>query len=160
MRIDTRAFRRVFVLLMILEAVAFAAVFIPRPALNDGQWQFLERQRPKFVPGEPVELFTCADCLDFAVFRRGIGGWETRSANILQLANLPAFVAAHHVFSVRQWQPSGTSKQHSDLATIVLVVTVFVECAALAVPFCVRTKRQAANTKRPFGSCGGRQRGE
>jgi len=142
MRIEKRTFLRVFCVLLALDAVAFSVVFVPRPALKTEQWAFLDGQRPKpFIPGVPMDLGSCADCLNFAVFRRGIGGWESASANILQLVNLPAFLAATEVFSSRQRQASGTSKGHSDLATVVLVTIAALQCALLAVPFSLRFKR-------------------
>jgi hypothetical protein len=147
MRVDTRTFRRVLSILVLLDALAFALVFAPRPALTEDQWQFLERQRPTAHGGL---VGGCADCLNFAVFRRGIGGWETFSAAALQLVNLPGFLLADKVFSELQRQPSGTSRQHSDLATIVLVTTATLECALAALVLSVRGRRGATGLTPPL----------
>jgi hypothetical protein len=136
MHFKTRAFFRVFFALVILDVAAFSVVFVRRPALTNRQWSFLDAQRPKdVVTGQAMDLNACADCLDFAVFRRGIGGWESFSAKLLMLANLPAFAAARTVFAWGQQQSSRTSKDNSDLATIVLVATVGLQCAVAAIPF-------------------------
>ena len=88
-----------------------------------------------------MELSLCADCLNFAVFRRGIGGWESVSENMLQLANLPAFLVATEVFTSLEARRSGTSKDHSDSATVALVCVAALQCAALALPFSLRFKQ-------------------
>jgi hypothetical protein len=136
MRFNVRSYLVAFVVLASVDAVAFVVVFGPRRTLTDEQWTFLERQRlTPSADGQSVTLSLCSDCLNFAVFRRPIGGWETVSANLLQLANLPAFLSAQCVFSSRQMRSYGTSKEHSDVATIVLVVIAFLQCGVLAVPF-------------------------
>src|SRR5687768_10433088 len=108
MRVDRKRYVLILLGLLVIDAAAFAIVFMPRPAIDDDGWAFLERQRP--LTSSDGSFFLCHDCLNFAVFRRGIGGWETASARILQLANLPGFLAAQAYFTNRQWQPSGTSK--------------------------------------------------
>lgn len=81
MRLDTRTFLLALALLVVFDAAAFIWVFMRRPPLTEDQWQFLESQRPRrAMDGQTTHLFLCSDCLNFAVFRRGIGGWETFAA--------------------------------------------------------------------------------
>lgn len=143
MQVDTRRFLRVLFVAGIVEVTLFCSVFIPRPPLTTEQWDFLEAQRPPAMrPSGPTEDFVvCADCLSFAVFRRGIGGWESLSASLVQLANLPAFLAAEKVFRLRQIHGSSPAKANSDLATIVLLLGVLIECATLALATSLRFHR-------------------
>jgi hypothetical protein len=130
MRIDSKRYVVILLWLVAIDAAGFAVVFVPRPPIDEDGWAFLERQRPS--ASKDGVMFGCHDCLNFAVFRRGIGGWETVSANLLQLANLPGFLAAQSFFARRQWQPTGTSKENSDAATLILVVTSVAQCAVFA----------------------------
>jgi hypothetical protein len=91
-----------------------------------------------------MELNFCADCLDFAVFRRGFGGWETTAAKFLEVANLPAFLAATKVFSGRRWQFGGTSREQSDIATITLIVVSAAQWALFSLLLSIRTGRRRA----------------
>lgn len=136
MRVHGRRFVLIFLSLLALDAAAFAFVFVPRTAIDDDGWAFLERQRP--FASSPGSFFLCHDCLNFAVFRRGIGGWETASAKTLELANLPGFAAAQAYFRNRQRQPTGTSQEHSDAATLILVMISTSQCALLALPASLR----------------------
>lgn len=134
-RVNRRRFVRVFVILIVLDAIAFGFVLMPRPTLTSQQWAFLEAQRPRFAEttsGTSLSISWCNDCLNFAVARRQFGGWETSSAQLLQLANLPAFLTAVVTFELLQFQPWGTSKLNSDLATFVLTAVVAFQCAAVA----------------------------
>ena len=142
MSIDGKRCLIVFVAAVLIDAAAFAVVFIPRAAVDAEGWAFLERQRPSSSDGS---MFFCHDCLNFAVFRRGIGGWDTVSANLLQLANLPAFYSAEAYFRSRQLRLGGTSKQNSDAATVVLVSVALGQCAALAVVASIRRRSKSAS---------------
>lgn len=144
MHIDIQRFLRALLALVVLDSVAFSVVFVPRPPFTEEQWAFLEARRPKPSVSDVTMLFACADCLNFAVFRRGIGGWETFSANILQLVNLPAFLVAGEVFSARQARSSGSSKGNSDVATTVLVVAALVQCSVLALLWSIRFRRASS----------------
>lgn len=130
MRVDLKRYLLIFLGLLTIDAAAFAVVFVPRPPLDDDGWAFLERQRP--FMSQDGSFFVCHDCLNFALFRRGFGGWENASAMLLQQANLPGFMAAQAYFSNRQWQRTGTSKGHSDAATVILLVISVAQCALLA----------------------------
>ncbi|MBC7819886.1 MAG: hypothetical protein IAG10_23635, partial [Planctomycetaceae bacterium] len=138
MRVDLKRYVLILLVLVGIDVTAFAIVFAPRPTLDDDGWAFLERQRPS-VSSDRISS-SCHDCLNFAVFRRGFGGWETAAANLLQLANLPGFLAAESYFTNRQWQPSGTSKEHSDAATLILIVISAAQCAVLALVGSIRRR--------------------
>lgn len=138
MRVDLKRYVLILLVLVGVDAAAFAVVFVPRPTIDEDGWAFLERQRP--LSSSDRISSSCHDCLNFAVFRRAFGGWETTSANLLQLANLPGFLAAESYFTNRQWQPTGTSKEHSDAATLILVMIATGQCAVFALAVSIRRR--------------------
>lgn len=140
MRIDLKRYVTVLLVAVTIDAAAFAVVFGTRPAIDSDGWAFLERQRP--VNSSDGSMFLCHDCLNFALFRRGFGAWEPASGRLLQLANLPAFIVAQSYFMNRQWQPTGSSKEHSDAATLILISLSLAQCALLALVLSVRRKPQ------------------
>lgn len=128
MWLDGKRFVRIFAVLVLADAALFSVIVLPRPVLNSEQWSFLEKQGPT-VTGD--EMFHCADCLNFALARRPIGGWDG-PGNFFEVLNLPASLVARELFHSRQLQPFGTSKEHSDLATFVFGTVAVAQCAVIA----------------------------
>ena len=136
MRIERRVFIGVSTFFIVLNAAAIVIFLIAREPVDDEGWQFIERQRPVTTEtpdgGISTTFFIVHDGLNFALFRRQIGGWEAASVNLWILANLPAYVSAHSVFYALQMKPGGTSKQHSDIATLTCVVVVVLQWLVIA----------------------------
>jgi hypothetical protein len=125
----------VFAVLVVLDVGLFSLVVLPRPVLTPEQWAFLEKQRPSATGGS----FACADCLNFALARRAIGGWDG-SASLFELLNLPASMVARRTFYARQMQRLDSSKQHSDFASFVFGAVALGECACFAGLLSVRRR--------------------
>lgn len=139
MWLDGKRFLRIFAVLVLADAALFSVVVLPRPVLNSEQWSFLEKQRPT-VTGD--EIFACADCLNFALARRPIGGWDA-PGNFFELLNLPASIVARRLFHSRQLQPFGTAKEHSDLTTAVFGTVAVAQCGLIAGLASMRRRRTA-----------------
>jgi hypothetical protein len=132
MRFYRKRFVRVFLILLVLDAVAFSLVMMPRRPLTAAEWARMDSRRLAQRNGEGMFFTLCSDCLGFAIARRPLGGWEGTSASLFQIANFPAFVPAWYVFASRQRQPGGTSKGNSDLATALFALCALLQWAAIA----------------------------
>ena len=116
MRVSISLFLAIFVTLVVADVACFVIVFGDRDPLTGEQWSFLEGQRPRRTESG-IELRFIQDGLNFTLARRAVGGWESAAARAYLLANLPADLGAHLVFTALQSMPTGNSKLHSDLAT-------------------------------------------
>lgn len=105
---------------------------VSRPALSPFGWQFLEQQRPKSDQAGGVTFTAVADGLDFAIFRRPLGGWETTFGHFFLLANILPCAASMSAFQILQAIPLFSAKTNSDLATLVFCVVAVVQFAAIA----------------------------
>ena len=137
--------RKHFVLLLaaFLAANGTAVVVFlqSRPPLGSAGWLFLERQRPRITTtadGSEMNFTLVADGLTFALDRRSILGWESRSFRAFQLANLPAFAAASGTFHAMQEIPGGTSKRNSDIATMIYGIIAIAQCVMLSLLLSIR----------------------
>jgi hypothetical protein len=128
MFVDRNRFIRVFAVIAVLDVALFSLIVLPRSVLTAEQWKFLEQQRPSTTRRE---MFACSDCLNFALARRAIGGWDG-PGSLFELLNVPAALVARRTFHERQmWHP-GSSKQHSDFASYVFGAVALAQCACLA----------------------------
>ena len=124
--------------------VAVIIFLASRPPLGPDSWSFLEQQRPRTTStanGSETSFMMVADGLTFALARRPVGGWESRSFRAFQVVNLPAFVAALATFQSLQAMPGGTSKAHSDIATVVFGLVALAQWLALSFLLSVRSGR-------------------
>ncbi len=137
-----RAALLIFLILVCADLLVFSWYILRRPVMTAEQWAFLEKQRPKVTVtggGVTSEFFLCADCLDYALARRPISGWDA-SARLVETLNLPASLLARRVFEGRQMEGLGTSQGNSDLATLIFAAGALAEFAAIAALLSVRFK--------------------
>lgn len=126
MRINRRRFLALSLSILIAHVLAVGAFLWSRPRLDADGWAFLERQRPR-LDADGATFFIVQDGLNFALARRPIGGWEPASVRLFQSVNLPAYSAALATFHGLQGRSGGSSKLHSDLATIVFAVVAVIQ---------------------------------
>jgi hypothetical protein len=139
MYVDRKRSAMTLALLLALETAMFAWFFVSRRPLSSEQWALLEAQRP--INRSPHDLSVCAGCIDFALARRALGGWDTIPGHLLQIANIPAVIAARKAFGDLQATSGGSSLSHSDAATAVFVAIVLVECLCGATMLGIRLRR-------------------
>ena len=121
-----------FVALVVMDTAIVAAFVAMRRPLSPGQWSFLESQRPHIVvtpTGIIANLNICADCLDFALARRELGGREYGVGKLLEVTNVPAVLVARATFHSLQERPRGSSRRNSDIATLAFACMLLGECA-------------------------------
>ena len=66
-----------------------------------------------------MDFMVVADGLNFALFRRPLGGWETAFGHLFQLFNLVPCLASLSAFATLQSAHLASSKANSDIATLV-----------------------------------------
>ena len=137
--------RKTFLLLLSAFLVANGTAVIiflgSRPSLGPAGWSFLEQQRPRIRTtegGSEMTFTLVADGLTFALAHRPVSGWESPAFRAFQLVNMPAFAAALCTFQSLQEMPGGTSKQHSDIATVVYGVVAIAQWLILSLLLSVR----------------------
>ena len=127
-----KRFQVIFAALLLAEAAACVAFVASRPAIDGAGWQFLEQQRPKVNADGGTDFMLVADGLNFAVFRRPLGGWETAYGHLFQIVNVVPCIASLTAFNALQAVPLVSSKANSDLATAVFCGVAALQFARLA----------------------------
>jgi hypothetical protein len=144
MHFAKRTWVRLFLTLLCAEALAFCVIILRRPVMTSDQWAFLEQQRPQITHTSHgfsgSVSFACADCLNYSLARRPIGGWDSPAA-LVETINLPASLLARLFFRERQLSGVGTSQENSDLATLVFAIGALVQIALVAGAFSIRFQR-------------------
>jgi hypothetical protein len=125
MTIRRKRFITVLAILLAPQLIAVLLFLVARAPLQPDDWQFLERQRPIVKTtndGAEATFSVMHDGLNFALARRAIGGWdESASVKLFRYINAPALIASLISFNVLQMKPGGTSRSHSDIATIIFI---------------------------------------
>jgi hypothetical protein len=142
--VRTRRFRIIFVTLLLAEAVACAVFVASRPAIGPDGWEFLERQRPKSNTDGSTTFTVVADALNFAIFRRPLGGWESTYGHLFQLLNVFPCLASFITFGILQTLPLTSSRLNSDIATLVFCAVAVVQFTAVATIFSIKRRKQVA----------------
>ena len=127
---------------MAANAAAWVLFLVVREPLDAQSWSSLEQQRPWARP--PNEFMSwCSDCLNFALARRQVGGWEALLVSITMVLNLPATVAAWATFDALQATTIASSKFNSDVATAVFCIASALQWWLIA--FLLSLRRSAAS---------------